>query len=228
MRICHEKKPGERQVEDIVKDIITDMIKRPLHFIMHLLACAYIFLFFFVLFMVFIRGPTLFFFQYFGSAKGNIIEIKSVHGGDDLYFDNGSIFHWIIAPHAPKIGDYFDKEKYSFRYLVNGKNATTRSEAMVLTSVPIPPKYAFPLMILMIIFQFVYYKMYGKVVVFGKRTIDKDNPNIIIPDPLGRPASIATEAGINRHIDSNSSGSGHIYDTVFFNGNMGLNVVKIS
>jgi hypothetical protein len=159
MRIFKEKNPNEPQVEDIIKNLVKMVFKRPLFFITHLFACLYVLFYFFIICM-FCFGFLLFFQEFNSSAQGKVVEVKSVHGGYDIYLDNDSEFHWILGGVPPEIGDYFNKQSCSFRYLVNGENAITITKAMVLTSIRIPPRYCFPLLVFLLLFQFFFYRKY--------------------------------------------------------------------
>jgi hypothetical protein len=109
-----------------------------------------------------LRGPLLFFQETLKSAKGTVNMVKISRGGYDVFFiDQEKSFSWIIACPPPEIGDEFHKEKYSFRYMVNGKNRETKEEIMT-SSIPIPYKYTFILFGLMTIFQFAIYRIYKK------------------------------------------------------------------
>ena len=119
-------------------------------------------LLFFVLAMMLFRGPMLFLYEFSDSAKGIVEKVKVVRGGHDLFLSSNKKFHWILNLPEPIVGDKFDKEKYSFRYMVNGKNRATKKEIMILTTFPMPYKYAFILFGVMIIFQTIFYKIYKK------------------------------------------------------------------
>lgn len=159
MRIFKEKNPNELQIEDIIKNLIQMIFKHPLFFITHLLACLYVPLCFFLTCML-CFAPFLFFQELNSSAHGKVVNIKSVHGGYDIYLDNGTEFHWIIGNTPPQKGDYFNKLCCSFKYLINDKNAMTINKAMVLTSIRIPPRYCFPLLIFLLLFQFIFFRKY--------------------------------------------------------------------
>lgn len=126
------------------------------------LAWLFTLLLFGILGMMLVRGPILFLQEFSYSGKGTVEKVKSVHGGYDLYLSSKEEFHWILNRPEPSVGDEFYKEKYSFRYMVNGKNRTDKEHVLTLISIPIPYRAAFILLVAMLIFQTVFYWIYKK------------------------------------------------------------------
>ena len=151
------KEPDENDIQ--MKDIASAIIKRPQFSLT--CVCLYFYAFSsFIFFVMIILSPLLFLQEFSKDAAGRVVKVKSVHGGEDLYLDDGTVFHWIIGADHPQIGELLKKEMYSFRYIVNGKNVMTHSDAMELTSIRIPSRYVFPLFLFLIVFQFYFFHKY--------------------------------------------------------------------
>ena len=107
---------------------------------------------------------SIFFLTEFNKAAHGVVErAERIGKGRHVFLDSGEDFYWKIHHPLPKAGDTFHKEKYSFRYMVNGKNCMTKEDALSALTVPfLPYKYAFIVFCVMLIFQFIYYRIYEK------------------------------------------------------------------
>lgn len=107
---------------------------------------------------------VIFYQEFFDSEEGNVVKLeRSGHGGVIIKLDNGEKYLWVITSKPPIVGDKFNKEKYSFKYEVNGKNVMNRAEVIFLLT-RMPPLVLFPIIITHILFSIWYYKKFGEVV----------------------------------------------------------------
>ncbi len=146
---------------------------------------------FFVFAQAFAHSTLMLQQEFLKSGQGTISEVKRTRGGIALTFADQSTFFSLVGKLDDfKAGDYFEKEKRSFRYLLNGKNIATHERVQhILGWPPFSARTQFCLYSGIILFQWIYFLLYRNSIFIGWGLVEMFKTQLGAPlprDPLKR------------------------------------------
>lgn len=134
---------------------------------------------------VFLANPWKFHQEYLKVGDGIVETVLPVRGGYSVEYENGNSFYLLssLSTEIPQKGDYFQKENKSFRYMLNGRNVSNANQALQFLFWPCQSGWIIALFIGMIVFQWIFFIMYGNSFFTAWRILEIFNSQLNAPLP---------------------------------------------